>query len=222
MPVSYVMPAGVSAIRSGHAAWTRPLRLSAFHTFSFSRPVASRAITVASPRWKWSPWAWGNWVMTVSPSGVGLDAPGICAIACSKVRVRNCKGLSLAGLAFGGMARPGADPKENGRDHTVPAASAQKRYFVLVVPAAAEPAPTPMSATKTKSERNAGPIIVGIGIRIVIGRRRRAIRIAITGRRAVITGRRRAVAIITRALVLVHAGIIGVAISGLHVVGRMA
>ena len=42
--------------------------------------------------------------MAVSPSGVGSEAPGICAIACNKVRVRNCNGLSLAGLALGDMS----------------------------------------------------------------------------------------------------------------------
>src|SRR6185295_9000226 len=94
--------------------------------------------------------------MAMSPSGVELEAPGICAIACSKVRVRNCSGFSLAGLVFGDMGdfedlflgavrlAPNA-PKENGRDHTVPAVFRQKRYFVLVMApptAAVEPTTT--------------------------------------------------------------------------------
>ena len=45
-----------------------------------------------------------------------LEAPGMRAIACSRVSVRSCSGLSLAGLCLVGMRGPNEiKPKENGR-----------------------------------------------------------------------------------------------------------
>src|SRR4051812_39593696 len=168
--------------------------------------------------------------MAVSPSGVGLEAPGICAIACNKVRVRNCSGFSLAGFVFGDMAVL-TTLKENGRDHTVPAVFRQKRYFVLVMApaatAAVEPTAAPtttaptMSAAKAEAERNAGTII-RIGIRIgIIGRGR--IVISRRRRRAIgISRPRRTIGIIARLLIFMHAAIISVGIISLDTARRVA
>src|ERR1700750_340792 len=140
--------------------------------------------------------------MAVSPSGVGFEAPGIWAMACTKVRVRGSKGLSLDGLIFGGIGksqrkRPG--PYRPGRLQA-------KALVVLVPPAAAEPMSPMPAAAKAESKGNAGAVIIGIGRivrrRIVISRRGRAIAITrAIGRRA-ITGRRRVLVIAGGALVL--------------------
>src|SRR5262245_22192758 len=62
-------------------------------------------MTIASPRWKWSACARGKRLIVISPSpGPSATASGIRASACSKVKVRNCKGLSLSGFFLGVMA----------------------------------------------------------------------------------------------------------------------
>src|SRR5579863_7619380 len=117
--------------------------------------------------------------MTTSPFASGLAAPGIRAIACSKVKVRSCSGLSLAGLFFGGIAilkMATAGPYS-------PAVPDKSSQIVLVPPVTA----TEMAAAKAEAEAHARPVIgiirVGIGTIPVIGGGRR--------RPVIITARRR-------------------------------
>src|SRR5689334_1112293 len=85
-------------------------------------------------------------------------------------------------------------------------------------PMSATPAAPAVTAAKAEAKGKAWAIVIGIGVSIgrigivIRPRRRRPIGIA---------GRRRVIVVIGRALVLMHAGIIGVAISGLDAVGGM-
>ena len=63
--------------------------------------------------------------MATSPSGVVLAASGIRAMACSRVRVLSCSGLSLAGLTLGGIG-PG-QKKTAGTIQARPFSSKERR-----------------------------------------------------------------------------------------------
>src|SRR6185312_7827861 len=166
--------------------------------------------------------------MAMSPSGIRLEAPGIRAIACSSVSVRNCKGLSLAGLCLGGIRVP----KETAGPYS-PVVFGKSSQIVLVpvpaaMPATAMPAMVAAIATKTEPEGDRGTIIVRVpvGIRsVIISRRRRRVgtrrRI---GARRICPGWRRwrfGIRRIVRILALAHAGVISLCIVPLDVAGRM-
>src|ERR1051325_5949812 len=86
--------------------------------------------------------------MVTSPLAAMEAAPGIRAIACSRVKVFNCSGLSLAGLALGGMERP----QKKAAGPYSPAAPVQSWRYASAVTAAEAP-----SAVETAAKAEAAP-----------------------------------------------------------------
>src|SRR5690349_13257665 len=101
--------------------------------------------------------------MTTSPLESGLAAPGMRAIACNRVKVRSCSGLSLAGLFLGGID----DPEMRRPDLTArpfPTKEGRSSRTGSVAPA--------MAAAKAEAEADPRAIgrsviigVIGIGIR---------------------------------------------------------
>lgn len=58
----------------GNSLRAKPFRSNARHTASLLSSVASFAMIIVSPTWKWPPWGGGNSVIRISPvSGRGVE-----------------------------------------------------------------------------------------------------------------------------------------------------